>query len=286
MAPTVQRPKNKPIPLTTIAKETKGLLPSLTTTLPQLKPRGMLFNAPKALERSDSPGYSPVIIHVVNNDTIDAALDLATYPASAIADKDPPSIPLILNMANAGTAGGGWLNGAMAQEEAICFRSSLSLTLKSKFYPMKPLDAIYSPCVVILREALTRGHALLDVANPESLPVVAVVSIAALSRPKLTTRVFGGEETYAVKEDMEITQEKMRIILRIAGQKHHTRLILGALGCGVFRNPPVEVATLWREVLQESEWTGWFKEIVFAVLDKTTEGNLAIFTDELEGITI
>lgn len=55
----------------------------------------------------------------------------------------------ILNMANARWAGGGFRNGSLAQEEELCYRSSLSFTLKLKYYPMDEYDAIYSPNVVI-----------------------------------------------------------------------------------------------------------------------------------------
>ena len=48
----------------------------------------------------------------------------------------------------------------------------------------------------------------------------------------------------------------------------------GALGCGVFKNPPEKVAQLFQEALMT--YQRYFQEIVFAVLDCGT-GNFKIF---------
>jgi hypothetical protein len=42
---------------------------------------------------------------------------------------------------------------------------------------------------------------------------------------------------------------------------------------------------MWREILTDGEWTGWFEEIVFAVLDGGG-GNYSIFKDELDGLVV
>ena len=133
-------------------------------------------------------------------------------------------------MANPQHGGGGWLRGALAQEEALCYRSSLSFTLKRRFYPLPPLGGIYSPTVVVIRESLADGHAELDdvQAAPERLPVVSVVSVAALRDPDVT--VTGeGEKTYKSTRDRETMKEKMRGVLRCAAVRGHRRVILGAL---------------------------------------------------------
>ena len=57
----------------------------------------------------------------------------------------------------------------------------------------------------------------------------------------------------------------------------HTRLILGAWGCGVFRNRPEVVAELWSEVLDTLEWRGRFARVVFAVPRGAHGHSLAAF---------
>jgi uncharacterized protein (TIGR02452 family) len=196
---------------------------------------------------------------------------------------------LILNMANAQHAGGGWLRGALAQEESICYRSSLSFTLKTRFYPMGEYEAIYSPTVVVIRENLDHGHKLLDLTKPDKLPIVSVISMAALCRPALKIGQ-DGKEIFRYAEDVELTARKMKIVLRAAGRNSHRRLVLGALGCGAYQNPNVEVASLWKQVLQDPEFAGWWEHIVFAVMDRRgaedNDSNFGVFWRELEGLLI
>lgn len=81
-------------------------------------------------------------------------------------------------------------------------------------------------------------------------------------------------------------KRKIRTILRIALDNNHTKLVLGALGCGAFKNPPSHVARLFKEVLEEPEFIGAFEEICFAILDDgnsgrdhNPNGNLKPFAD-------
>lgn len=61
--------------------------------------------------------------------------------------------------------------------------------------------------------------------------------------------------------------EKMRTVLRIAALFQHTDIVMGAFGVGhVFRNPPREVARMWKHLLfNEPEFDGVFANVVFAV---------------------
>ena len=183
--------------------------------------------------------------------------------------KDRTSRPVaVLNLASERSPGGGWQNGAMAQEEALCYRSSLYLSLHKSYYPIPSLSAIYSPEVLIIRDASSAGHAL-RCSDVSSCPVTSVISIAALRHPTLTDdrRRFKNEGQRAE------TKRKIRLVLRLAASKGHTKLVLGALGCGVFNNPPKEVARCFLEVFREPEFAGgWWEEIVFAVLDNAVDG--------------
>lgn len=193
-------------------------------------------------------------------------------------------------MANAHHGGGGWLKGALAQEEAICYRSSLSFTLKRRYYPIPDFGGIYSPSVLVIRESLASGHKLLDLLNPAALPVVSVVSVAAVRDPQ----VIGGqgeEGRYKYAKVRLVMKEKMRVVLRIAAGMRHRSLVLGALGCGAFGNPRGEVVLCWKEVLTEREFSGgWWEQVVFAVLDeggqKDGDGNYGVFWRELHGLEI
>lgn len=213
---------------------------------------------------------------VVSSDTIDAAIDLTRATANNTWDKKHVCI---LNMANAEHAGGGWLKGALAQEEALCYRSCQSFKLKHRHYPIPDLGGIYSPFVVVIRKSLKDGHGLLDLRDPDKLPVVSAINVAAIRGPKVTN---DDPPRYKNAVDRKIMKKKMRVILRIPAYNGHRRLILGAFGCGAFLNPKNDVADCWAEVLREAEFgSGWWESIIFAVLD---DGGSLISGSDSHGI--
>lgn len=73
----------------------------------------------------------------------------------------------------------------------------------------------------------------------------------------------------------------------MAARRGHRSLVLGAMGCGAFKNPPEEVAICWLEVLRENEFKGgWWDGIWFAIFDSKKEGNFEIFERVLSGVEI
>ena len=178
--------------------------------------------------------------------------------------------PIVLNMANRRNPGGGVTRGSSAQEETLFRRSNLFLSLyqfadyanvyglqKSKCqYPMdRDFGGIYSPNVTVFRTGPLDGYAFLD--QPFE---VAVISVAGLNRPetinnRLTEPMIKG------------TKNKIRTILRIGLINKHDSIVLGALGCGAFRNPPAHIAELFDEVINEPEFKNKYKKICFAILE-------------------
>ncbi|KAN0069722.1 DUF2263 domain containing protein [Elaphomyces granulatus] len=272
------------------ARETKTMLAGLLKTIPHAAPDGYLYTRPEPprLLPKYCPGYFPTEVKVLDADTLDTAINVANCAQYiTVRDKRPVCV---LNMANAHSAGGGWQNGALAQEEALCYRSSLSFTLKLRHYPLSDDQAIYSPTVVVIRDSLNKGHKLLDLTKPNKLPIVSVISVAAIYRPLLEDSEYPPK--YKDPRDRELMKDKMRITLRIAAYNGHRRLVLGALGCGAFVNPRQEVADCWVEVLNENEFKGgWWESLIFAVMDDTNEGkngegNFGVFYRKLHGTMI
>lgn len=172
---------------------------------------------------------------------------------------------------------------------------------------MKDTGAIYSPLVAIFRTRSIHGHKLYSMAKyicqihqgshpggppPAPLPVVSVISIAAIRNPPVTN---DNPPKYALKEDRELTKLKIRLALRMAAYNGHRRVVLGALGCGAFHNPNHAVAKLFKEVFNEGEFMGgWWQEITFAVLDTARledqgvngQGNFGVFYRELDGLIV
>ena len=262
------------------SRETLKILPGLLAVCANIAPpTGILHrrrNTPR-LDKKYCPGFHRTRVRVVDADTVDTATQM-----SPCQNKKPVCI---LNMANAERAGGGWLHGATAQEEAICYRSSLFETLKKDHYPLPTYGGIYSPTVLIIRQSFASGNGLYNLTKPFSLPVIACLSVAAINGPE-TKRDNKGILRYRSREDKNLMLEKMRVILRMAAVNGHRKIVLGAFGCGAFANPKHDVAEMWAEVLQETEFSpGWWEEVVFAVLDGGS-GNKAVFESYLAHLKV
>ncbi|KAL8277586.1 hypothetical protein RQP46_010018 [Phenoliferia psychrophenolica] len=182
----------------------------------------------------------------------------------------------VLNMANAFNPGGGYLNGAMAQEEALCRRSTLFAHISHpQLYPIHLEGGLFSPDVLIFRE--TNG----DIRDSDAYFSVGVVSVAAIDRPRLTPT----GEHYADAREEQTTVHKIMAILRIAKLQGQKAIVLGAFGCGAFRNPPSRMATLFlRALTEDPEFTDTFDEVVFAILEVGGSDNMRPWRDVWTGV--
>ena len=203
--------------------------------------------------------------------------------------------PAMLNLADLYTPGGLVEYGSGAQEENLCRRSNLIVSLypfsaarirqypdiglvqKEEQYPMdERFGGMYSGVVTFFRGPESTGSQLEEV--PYNIPVI---SVAALSGPRI------GADGLMYPEETDITLDKMRTILRIGMANFHDSLVLSALGCGAFANPPAHIAALFHQVIEEDEFRNKFKLIDFAILDgyrtglaHNPEGNLKPFQRE------
>lgn len=175
---------------------------------------------------------------------------------------------LVLNLANPVNPGGGVRRGARAQEEDLCTKSSLLLSLEgeaaSKYYTYNRSlhtymgsDAIViTPKVEIIKD---EDGNLLD----ESV-VVAVMTCAA---PCLTY----GMEGLTDEQYKDMVFKRITGMLRCAAYLGYKHLVLGAFGCGAFGNDAKIVSDLFYKALKAFEFDGMkekdmFDRIDFAVL--------------------
>lgn len=184
---------------------------------------------------------------------------------TAMAESSGSSVRIgVLNFASAKNPGGGFLNGAMAQEESLAASSGLykTLTVHETYYRVNRATpsmiytdhGIYSPDVVFFRDGRFKLAAEPVKASVLTLPAVNMGQV-----------LQKGEDVRIAEQAM---RRRMAIALAIFADRGHRRLILGAYGCGVFRNDPALIAGWWKELLEEP-FGGCFDEILFAVLDRS-----------------
>ncbi|KAI9591194.1 hypothetical protein BDF19DRAFT_499522 [Syncephalis fuscata] len=76
---------------------------------------------------------------------------------------------------------------------------------------------------------------------------MAFVSVPALKRPSLEKNEAGRFVLNA--QDRELTRDKIRAILNIGLKHGHDAIVLSALGCGAYGNPPADVAAAFYDVI-------------------------------------
>jgi len=172
-----------------------------------------------------------------------------------------------LNFASAKNPGGGFLGGAEAQEEALARASALypCLLMAPEYYERNRasrsciyLDvAIFSPLVPFFRD---------DAGTLLEEPILASV----ITAPAPNAGAVARNEPENLAHVEPALMRRARLVLEIARAHQVRKLILGAWGCGVFRNDPGLVATVFAKLLQSPVYfNNVFDEVVFAVFDKT-----------------
>jgi uncharacterized protein (TIGR02452 family) len=191
----------------------------------------------------------------------------------------------ILNFASARNPGGGYLGGARAQEEDLCRSSALYTTLleardhydahrqnRDTRYSHR---VIFSPNVPVYRDGATR---LLD----------ASYQVSYLTSPAPNAGALARHEPSAVGEIEGLLTERAGRVLAVALQHGVRTLVLGAWGCGVFRNDPATVARAFRGHLADGGvFAGRFARVVFAVYDTSSaQTTLAAFQETFVDLTV
>eukprot|EP00792_Barthelona_sp_PAP020_P010725 TRINITY_DN436_c0_g1_i1.p1 TRINITY_DN436_c0_g1~~TRINITY_DN436_c0_g1_i1.p1 ORF type:complete len:276 (+),score=76.64 TRINITY_DN436_c0_g1_i1:49-876(+) len=165
-----------------------------------------------------------------------------------------------LNFANPVEPGGGFLRLARAQEENCCLASGLYATLipQTSYYQrgkeadmvIGTNDVIYSPKVPIFRNEET--HLL-----SEPFCIDIVTSAAPC---------FSFYADYPANYS-DIIKERLFLFLKLMVNKGIKNVILGAYGCGAFRNVTRVVAEAFKSLL-ENEFKGLFNYVTFSIPNK------------------
>lgn len=202
----------------------------------------------------------------------------------------------VLNFASATNPGGGVIHGSSAQEEAICRCSTLYPCLDTKvmwegFYmphralnnPLYNNDCIFTPSVKVFKS---------DTNFPEEMQEtewwdVDVITCAAPNLRDIPSNMMnpdaGSKRAEVSYEELrELLTSRIQRIFEVAIASGAEVLVLGAFGCGAFRNPPklvAEVFARFTEIYRNN-----FEVIEYAVFHVEHErANYVAFKEEMAG---
>lgn len=186
--------------------------------------------------------------------------------AKRICKENADENPFVLNFANGFQPGGGFLVGAVAQEESLARASSLypCLTANMQMYEFNRLNRtelasdwmIYSPKVPVFR-------------NDDASFLEKPYYVTFLTSPAVCVRNFTEKEIVENADLIySVNRGRIRKFLWLANQKGHQTLILGAWGCGAFRNKVEDITETFHDLLK-NEFANCFERVIFAIYDTT-----------------
>jgi uncharacterized protein (TIGR02452 family) len=176
-----------------------------------------------------------------------------------------------LNFASAKNPGGGFLGGSEAQEESLARSSALyaSLLRKPSYYERHraTTSALYSDAVIV---------------SPDC-PVFRDDSGCLLERPMMATFItaaapnagaLAANQPDLLPDVRSVLLHRAECVLALAASRGDRCIVLGAWGCGVFRNKPAMVADVFAELLIDRGWASSFAHVCFSILDRSSGGDV------------
>ncbi len=183
----------------------------------------------------------------------------------------------VLNFASSVNPGGGVKHGASAQEECLCRCSTLYPCLNirkfwDEFYnPHRKLnhalyndDCIYTPDVYVVRTDVSVPERMCE-ADWYKVDVLTCAAPNLRSKPENLYNPEGGKAAVGLTKEKlrELLKFRIERVFQIAVTNGAEVLILGAFGCGAFRNPPELVAEVFKELT--IKYWDYFDTIEYAV---------------------
>ncbi len=204
------------------------------------------------------PGSEQTTFAVVNETTLQGC-------ARLVASQQYQRIG-VLNFASAKNPGGGFLGGAWAQEESLARSSGLYFSLRQcpEYYAFHRAQdtclysdrMIYSPACPVFRDDAGKW-----LAQPY---VVDFITSAAPN----AGAVRQNEPASRRQAIVPVLTERASKVLALAAFQQCDALVLGAWGCGVFRNEPGAVAAIFHDYLRpQGQYSGYFRHVLFSVYD-------------------
>lgn len=201
-------------------------------------------------------------IKIVDMTSVDAIFDCVEFDNKAV-----------LNFASYREAGGMFIKGSSAQEESLCHASFLYNVLRE--YE----SLYYAENIKTLHGGLYSNRALfspnIKFFNGNQSTTCSVITCAA---PNLNyQRKYFPSDTTDI-DNLIALDQRVDFVLQIANKFQVDCLILGAFGCGVFKQNPANVALSFKRHMANLQTC---KKVVFAIPAST---NHDVFKQMLEPI--
>lgn len=240
------------------------------------------------------------MIYFVNDDSFGAAGRLIKE------EGEKQSSVAVLNMANGKWPGGGFLNGANAQEETLARMSNLFLSLMQRGHGQFNMGhlsndistgkksnytyenwvskiliekggALYSPGITVFKSLIRQKEGGMCFVETDPFMVNVISSVAV----NLGKTHHGLNLKQANPDAYELAMKtSIENMLNVAVHTKNDVVVLGAFGCGAFGNDPIEVAQ-WFKGLLRGKFNGYFRKVIFAIIadHNDTKGNLMKFSE-------
>ncbi|KAL9654280.1 hypothetical protein ABK040_010311 [Willaertia magna] len=213
-------------------------------------------------------------VQIVNGDSIDVGLYIQQQLKRENLLNERVAV---LNMANPNTAGGGYKAGCGAQEENLHRRTNLYQCLDNEVdkidknrnwkYPIGHNTVVYNPNVIVFRGNEKKGYPFFK--SPKLMDFITAAAVKNTSK-----------STHKIDERNAVVIE---LILKVAITKGVRNVVLGAVGCGAFKNNPELMAKVFKEKIEK--YNKYFDRVYFAILedhnshkDHNPDGNILPFT--------
>ena len=207
--------------------------------------------------------------------------DIYVLDADSFACAEGMENVLVMNFANAHVPGGGFRNGANAQEECLCRESTLYHSIGSDAaYEMYDYNnrrknacdsdyMILSPHVCVFRDL-----------HDDFLDEPFLTSVITIPAPNRN----GAAREVSPAVLSRVMKSRLRKMFAVAAAHGYSSLVLGAWGCGAFGHDPYSVAKYFYDILMDEEYHKYFRTIAFAIIDRGEKKNFRAFADVFQNV--
>lgn len=234
------------------------------------------------IENSESLSH----LDIFNSKTYKSEIEVVNYDTvSAVIKYSEQGKIGVLNFASARTPGGSFLRGGNAQEEFICRKSNLYLTLLESEQYYK--DNTSKPGGLATQNLIVSTNVSFIRDKDDNL-LEKPIETCVITSPAVDNRHLIDGELEKIYHTM---YERIENIVKVMIGEGVEAPIFGAFGCGVFKNTPTIVSLIFREILLDNDYKKYFKKVIFAIptelnpeyYNKSAHNNFNVFYSQLNG---